>query len=360
MKTLAFLCAALAPLLARADPLDVYAQLTGKTVLMPSALPALPDAIIPEPLTDKTNAVATIERAFAEKGIEVVQDGPHFVRLFRGNSRAILTNAPLRGAALAAASNAVTAPAPDQGMLPEGMIDFTGADINQVLQIYALMSQRTILRPAVLPAPTIRLKTSCPLSKEEGLYAFSTVLALNRVCVVEDGPKFVQVVPMEERARVKARAPKPEPGAKLLDPNKVPSTGITVSVRPRNEMERLEQEFEKLQKALCDFMHMAQPAKDSGQRLLELYARLADKTAVASTNTSRPLIYFHVVTPLTRSELLYAIETTLVLNNLAIIPVDDRRIRLIEEGRRAHLPAKHAKAREKAPSNELKQRPPDR
>ena len=39
-------------------------------------------------------------------------------------------------------------------------------------------------------------------------------------------------------------------------------------------------------------------------------------------------IRFHVDTPLTKSELLYAIETTFTLNNLAIIPVDDRRIRL--------------------------------
>jgi hypothetical protein len=39
-------------------------------------------------------------------------------------------------------------------------------------------------------------------------------------------------------------------------------------------------------------------------------------------------IWFRVETPLTKSELLYAIETTFTLNNLAIIPVDDQRIRL--------------------------------
>jgi hypothetical protein len=39
-------------------------------------------------------------------------------------------------------------------------------------------------------------------------------------------------------------------------------------------------------------------------------------------------IWFHVETPLTKAELLYAIETTFTLNNLAIIPVDEGKIRL--------------------------------
>jgi len=95
-------------------------------------------------------------------------------------------------------------------------------------------------------------------------------------------------------------------------------------------LERIEKEFEqvKVRKALYEFMQIPDPNKRSPQRLLELYARLADKTALASTNFDRVPIYFQVETPVTRTELLYAIQTTMTLNNLAIIPVDDRRIRL--------------------------------
>ena len=113
---LAFICF-LAPLVAGAGPLDIYGSLTGKTVLMPSALPALPD--LPP---DTTNAIASIERALSERGIEVVQDGPHFVRVFRKEARDSLTNAPLRGAELAASRG--------QETLPQGMIDFSRADLN--------------------------------------------------------------------------------------------------------------------------------------------------------------------------------------------------------------------------------------
>ena len=91
-----------APLVAGADTLDEYGNLTGKTVLMPSGLPSLPDAIIADLPAEKTNAIARIESAVAERGLEVVQDGPHFVRVFRREARDSLTHAPLRGAELAA------------------------------------------------------------------------------------------------------------------------------------------------------------------------------------------------------------------------------------------------------------------
>jgi hypothetical protein len=189
-RTLTLLCF-LAPLVAGADTLDVYGSLTGKTVLMPSGLPRLPDSIIAGLPADKTNAIARIERALSEQGIEVVQDGPNFVRIFRREARESLTNAPQRGAELAPLNGQETA--------GPGVINFGGADLNQVLPIYASMSQRTVLRPITLPSPTISLRTQCVLTKEEALYAFVTVLALNDICVVEDGTKLVQVVPMPMR-----------------------------------------------------------------------------------------------------------------------------------------------------------------
>jgi len=65
--------ACLASLLTSTDTLGVYASLTGKTVLMPSALPALPDSIVSGLPSDPTNAIAKIESALAEKSITVMQ-----------------------------------------------------------------------------------------------------------------------------------------------------------------------------------------------------------------------------------------------------------------------------------------------
>jgi hypothetical protein len=302
--------------LAGTGPLSVYANLAGKTVLMPSALPVLADSISSDLPPDKTQAITRIESALSEKGLEVVQDGPHFVRVFPGGARGSLASAPLRGAELAASKG--------QATIPMGMINFSGADLGQVLSIYGVMSQRTILRSGDLPRLVVRLKTECALTHEEAVYAIATVLALNGVSMVDDGTKFVQIVPTAQRAQVKTRAPKPQPSAKLFDPDKAPSVGVSDSLAT----ERTERESQRLQKALSDFMYLPERDRSSARRLLELYACFAGKTAVPSTNFDRMPIGFYVQAPLTSSELLYGIETTVALNNLAIIHVDEHRIRL--------------------------------
>ena len=102
------------------------------------------------------------------------------------------TTAPAPAAAAAPAATA--AKAPDEEPLPEGMIDFRGADLNQVLDIYSMLVNRTLLRPATLPAPTIVLKTQGQLTMREGIQALEAVLALNGITMVAVGDKFVKVV----------------------------------------------------------------------------------------------------------------------------------------------------------------------
>jgi general secretion pathway protein D len=85
--------------------------------------------------------------------------------------------------------------APTEEMMPEGMIDFRNADLNQVLDIYSMLVNRTILRPATLPAPTIFLKTQGRLTMREGIQALDAVLALNGITMVNVGDKFVKAVP---------------------------------------------------------------------------------------------------------------------------------------------------------------------
>ena len=75
------------------------------------------------------------------------------------------------------------------------MIDFRGADLNQVLDIYSMLVNRTLLRPATLPAGTIILKTQGQLTMGEGIQALEAVLALNGITMVNVGDKFVKVVP---------------------------------------------------------------------------------------------------------------------------------------------------------------------
>ena len=52
-------------------------------------------------------------------------------------------------------------------MIPAGNIDFQGVDVNQVLEVYAKLVGRTLLR-AALPQASIVLKTETPLTKNRG------------------------------------------------------------------------------------------------------------------------------------------------------------------------------------------------
>jgi len=91
---------------------------------------------------------------------------------------------------LAAATNA-----PAEETIAPGMIDFRQADLNQVLDIYSLLVNRTILRPATLPAPTVTLKTQTLLTKKEAIQALDAVLALNGITMINVADKFVKALP---------------------------------------------------------------------------------------------------------------------------------------------------------------------
>jgi general secretion pathway protein D len=82
-----------------------------------------------------------------------------------------------------------------EDIIPAGMIKFQGMDLNQVLDVYSELVNRTILRPAVLPAPQITLITRTDLTKKEAIQALDAVLALNGIAMVNVGEKFVKAEP---------------------------------------------------------------------------------------------------------------------------------------------------------------------
>ena len=62
--------------------------------------------------------------------------------------------------------------------------------------------------------------------------------------------------------------------------------------------------------------------------LVELYARLTGQKAVSSLQYGQERVSFEVATPLTKEEALYAIDATLRLNGLEIVPAGEKSIQL--------------------------------
>jgi general secretion pathway protein D len=102
------------------------------------------------------------------------------------------------GVPLSSAYNASSSFASQQDeMIAPGLIDFEGVELSQVLDIYAKLVNRTLLR-AALPQAQIILKTQTPLTKTEAIEALQAVLALNGVSLINIGDKFVKVVPSDQ------------------------------------------------------------------------------------------------------------------------------------------------------------------
>jgi len=83
--------------------------------------------------------------------------------------------------------------------------NFPAIDLNTFLGFYAELVNRTILRPAGLPAPLITFKTQTPLTRTESLQAFDTVLAMNGITTINVGEKFVKVVPVGQTPQEAAK-----------------------------------------------------------------------------------------------------------------------------------------------------------
>ena len=88
------------------------------------------------------------------------------------------------------------AAAPEE-MIQPGTINFEGVELTQVLDIYAKLVNRTLLR-GQLPDAKIILRTQTPLTKTETIEALQAVLALNGVSLVDVGDKFVKVLASDQ------------------------------------------------------------------------------------------------------------------------------------------------------------------
>jgi general secretion pathway protein D len=91
-----------------------------------------------------------------------------------------------------AASSAFAAQ-PEQ-MFEPGFIQWEGVEVTQVLDIYAKLVNRTLIRGA-LPQAQIILHTQTELTKTETIQVIQAVLALNGISLVNIGDKFVKVLP---------------------------------------------------------------------------------------------------------------------------------------------------------------------
>ncbi len=182
----------------------VYQLLAGRSLIRPSALPAFRLDVGCKDAAGTEDLRKAIERALAPKGIMFRLDGEKFV--LAGSERDLGRVTPQVGelAAQLGRQRAAAAPGTAEQVLGLGTINFPGTDVNQVLTIYQELANRTLLRPATLPAPIISFQNRTPLTLVEALYAFQALLAMNGVSVQPVGEQFLFVFPTLGKAKLDA------------------------------------------------------------------------------------------------------------------------------------------------------------
>lgn len=104
-----------------------------------------------------------------------------------------------------AAAGAPGAGGPAEELLPPGLIKFSEADLNQVLDIYQELTGRTVVRAGAIPAAKITVKSQTALTRAEAKGLLETLLAMNQITMVNQGDKFVKAVPQAQSTTEGAR-----------------------------------------------------------------------------------------------------------------------------------------------------------
>lgn len=299
--------------------IETYGTLLGRSVLTGPL-----GVTITNVPADTNAAIEFIETEMQKQGIEAVRDGINFVRLQPTNWRGSPVDNYLK---------TIPRPGTNQVSVPAGMINMMGADLNQLLGTYSSLRNRTVLRsPQIHAIQPIFFKNLTGLTTDETIYAYRVLLALNQVAVVDDGEKFFWVVPILEASRVEAGSAKLDPKSKLIARERIPvfqGRPVTPQKTTQPLTERLTQAAADLYKKLTS---PPEPPKFPAtvDAVFGFYGKLVDKQPVMGTNIIRnqPL-FFNATTPLTKAELIYAIEAMFKLYQIGIVPVDEETIRAL-------------------------------
>jgi general secretion pathway protein D len=196
-------------------------------------------------------------------------------------------------APLAAVPTAIPAqPRPAEPIIPAGQINFPAVDINQVLEVYAELVGRTVLRPSALPGGVITLKTQTPLTKTEAIQALDSVLALNGITMIPVGDKFVKALP-EGQVMTAAAKPTAAKAEDLPEAGEFVSRTVSVKYAKPSELQPVLQAFSKIPNSIlavdASGILIIRDYAENVKRMLELISQL---------DVTVPLDYISQVIPI--------------------------------------------------------------
>jgi hypothetical protein len=180
--------------------LPLFAQFTNRSLLRWPGLPATSFSLHAA-AKDRADAARILEKALVAEDLSIIPDGEKFLMILPKSRAATVEPHAPSAKASTDSGNKTQAAAPGSGgteqePLAPGLIDFRGADVAQIADIYAMMLHRELDHSERLPAGGfITFTTVTPITREEGIYALETLLhwsGLKLVPVGEDKLKAIR------------------------------------------------------------------------------------------------------------------------------------------------------------------------
>jgi hypothetical protein len=183
--------------------LAIYQDLTARTILHPTPLPAFRITVTSQTELTRAEAIHTLDVLFALGGLSTLREGDKFVFAVPARDvprlSAISTlHPPERPQAAPSAGRADAA----EHVMPADNLKFQEAPVSAALQVYADLAGRKAL-PLDTDFPNVKLslRAQTPLTRSEALYALQAVATLNHVHFAFIGDKDVKAVFMPAMER---------------------------------------------------------------------------------------------------------------------------------------------------------------
>jgi hypothetical protein len=210
-------------------------------------------------------------------------------------------------------TNRTTVRLNDTANLPVPGIILEDVGLNEVLQLFAQFTNRSLLRWPDLPATSFSLRASAN-DRAGAAQILAQALFAKDLSIVLDGEKFLMIVPKSEAAKVKPHAPlaRASAGSGTKTQAATPGSGGTGQ--------------EPLPPGMIDFR-----SADVSQ-VADVYTMmLGRKLDLSERLPGSGTITFTTVNSIIREEGIYALETLLRWRGLKLVPVGEDKLRSVRD-----------------------------
>jgi len=178
--------------------LEIYQDLTGRTILRSSPLPYLKITVKTQTELSRADVIHLHDVLLALGGVCTRPDGDKFVFVVPSSQQQRLPAIMAQRKTPPVSDGPAAKPADLQ---PAGQLRFQETDLVQVMNVYGVLTGRTAVWRDSTPAVKLTLKSQTDLTRREAIYALDALAAVNHLKFLPVGDREVTVVPLAQADR---------------------------------------------------------------------------------------------------------------------------------------------------------------